>query len=133
MGSQYEAVIYRILKKEGIPFKREYTFKDLKSYRGKRLRYDFAVFNHIGKLECLIEVHGAQHYHYIPYFHKTKQQWHYSREMDLRKAHYALTHYIPLYVIPYSEIDNIKTYSDLTALKYKVTTKWYLFKENTEE
>jgi len=133
MASEYESKVYRILKDAGVKFKREYTFKDLKSYRGKRLRYDFAVFNYNNQLECLIEVHGAQHYQYIQHFHKTKQQWNYAREMDLRKAHYAITHYIPFYVIPYTDVDKVNTFADLCSNKYKITTKWYLYQqENTE-
>lgn len=126
-----ERIIREILEKTNFGFQQEYTFPNLKSYRGKKLRYDFVVFNSDLSIKCLIEFHGVQHYQYVKHFYKQRKEWNYQREMDLLKARYALMNDIPLYVIPYTDIDVIKTFSDITSDKYRIKTKWYLY--NTEE
>lgn len=54
-------LIERYLINHNIQFQRQFTFQDL---RGKKypLRFDFAVFEDDGTLQCLIEYQGEQHF-----------------------------------------------------------------------
>lgn len=56
-----EENICRILDENGIEYKRQYTFADLRGKSNRRLKFDFAVFNN-GKLSHLIEQNGENHY-----------------------------------------------------------------------
>lgn len=125
MESKGEKRIKDILLKEKLSFKQEYIFKDLKSYRGKPLRFDFIVFKDNKRIA--IEFHGAQHYNYVKYFSKSKKKWNYQREMDLKKAEYCLKNDIPLYVIPYTEFENINSIEDIFQEKFRIKTKWYIY------
>lgn len=112
--SSYEEKIIQILKQSGIKFQREKTFSDLK--RGS-FRYDF----YLPSRRCIIEVDGQ--YHWKPIRGRAvllKQQEH-----DRIKNSYCLAHNIPLYRIPYWEIDNLTCSLDLFQSKFKVTTKWW--------
>lgn len=56
-----ETNLQKILLENHVDFKREYSFEDLLSKLGNKLRFDFAIFNN-NKLELLIECDGNQHY-----------------------------------------------------------------------
>ena len=106
--SKGENKIIDILNKAKIRFEREKTFSDLK--HGK-FRFDFLVHLHSG--DCIIEFNGEQHYEYVGKFYKNKVEWRQAMGRDMRKISYCLAHNIPLYIIPYWEIDNIKQAEDL--------------------
>ena len=109
--SSLEEKIITILKKEKIKFQREKTYPDLKfGY----YRFDFLLPQH----NLLIEVDGAQH-------HKKRQDFLKAQERDRRKNSYALSHNIPLYRIPYFEIENINTFQDIIQDKFLVKNKWH--------
>ncbi len=122
--SQGEQKIINILKKEKKDFEREYSFSDLKSYKGRRLRFDFALFEE-GEISLLIEYQGRQHYVYNKHFTKTSSQFLYRQEMDLRKCQYALANNIPLYCIPYYDLEKLNRYEDLIKSEYLVKNKWH--------
>lgn len=63
--SYNERKIASLLLKNGIEFKREYTFPDLRGLGGKCLRFDFAILQN-GRLSHLIEYNGKQHYMKVP-------------------------------------------------------------------
>ena len=129
MESKGEILIRKILQKEGYFFKQEYSFPQLKSYKGAPLRFDFAVFNG-SKPAALIEWQGEQHYHYVEHFTKNKINWKYARERDLQKARFALLNGIPLYCIPYSDYDKIHTSKDIFSDMYLIKNKWDIYKEH---
>lgn len=54
--------ISKILTAKNIPFKAEYSFPDLLSDKGKRLRFDFGILDDNKNLLCLIEYQGEIHY-----------------------------------------------------------------------
>lgn len=54
--------ISKILTKKNIPFKAEYSFPDLLSDKGRRLRFDFGILDNNKNLLCLIEYQGEIHY-----------------------------------------------------------------------
>ena len=74
MESKGEALIRKILTREGYSFKQEYSFPYLNSYKGKPLRFDFVVFNG-KKPAALIEWQGEQHYRFVKHFAKNKVAW----------------------------------------------------------
>lgn len=112
--SSYEDKVIRILRAGSIKFVREKTFDDLQH---GRYRYDF----YIPSRRILIEVDGEQHWKPVYGRQALLKQ----KEHDRRKNSYALANKIPLYRIPYWEIDNIKKSKDLFQKKFLVTTKWW--------
>lgn len=116
--SSYEEKIIKILRKEKIHFEREKSFSDLK--KGK-YRYDFYV---LGGRPCLIEIQGAQHYGFVKKFYKTQTDFKKAQERDRRKISYALAHNIPLYVIPYWEVDNLNSATDIFNEKFRARDRW---------
>ena len=112
--SKGENKIVDLLNQARIRFEREKTFSDLK--HGK-FRFDFYIKNVHGA-DCIIEFNGEQHYKYVGKFYKDKIEWRQAMGRDMRKISYCLAHNIPLYIIPYWEIDNIKCASDLFQPKY---------------
>lgn len=111
--SKGEDKIIDLLKKAKISFEREKTFSDL---RHGKFRFDFLVHLHGG--DCIIEFNGEQHYEYVGKFYKNQTEWRQAKGRDMRKISYCLAHNIPLYIIPYWEINNIKCAEDLFQLKY---------------
>ena len=116
--SKYEEKIIQILLKEKIQFIREKTFEDL---RQGRFRFDF----YLPQLHILIEIDGEQHFQQVKKFQKTRQEFLKQQERDRKKNSYCLAHKIPLYRIPYWEIQNIKTFKDIYNTNFLVKDKWY--------
>ena len=116
--SSLERVIYNILLNEKIPFEREKQFKDC--YHGY-YRFDYWL----PRQNVIIEVNGIQHYEYTKIFHKKKSDFTKAKERDRRKISYCLAHNIPIYIIPYWEIENLKTFKDITSSKFSVTSKFH--------
>lgn len=116
--SSLEEHIISVLKKAKIKFQREKTYPDLKS---GYYRFDFFL----PQYNLLIEVDGAQHYKFSKIFHKKRQDFLKAQERDRRKNSYALSHNIPLYRIPYFEIENINTFQDILQDKFLVKDKWH--------
>lgn len=100
-----EKTIETILKQNMFSYQKEYSFSDLVSEHNIPLRFDFAIFDN-GKLKCLIEYDGEQHY-----LNKTDGLWTDTlskrQERDKIKNQYCIDHNIPLYRIPYWEKDNL--------------------------
>ena len=112
--SSYEDKIVRILRGGSISFVREKTFDDL---RKGLYRFDF----YIPARNVLIEVDGE--YHWRPIRGRAallKQQEH-----DRRKNSYCLAHKIPLYRIPFWELDNIQKVSDIFQDRFLIKTKFH--------
>lgn len=99
--SYRETLIERYLINHNIQFQRQFTFQDL---RGKKypLRFDFAVFEDDGTLQCLIEYQGEQHYTNI--FKIPEDDYLQSIARDKLKRKYCNEHKIPLY-----ELNNEET------------------------
>ena len=115
--TSYESQIINILKKDGIKFYREKTFSDLKH---GLFRFDFYIFGLNGAL-AIIEVDGEQHFKPI----YGRQSFLKGQEHDRRKNSYCLANQIPLYRIPYWEIKNIKSSSDIFIDKFLVKSRWH--------
>lgn len=104
-NSKGEQKIINLLRRGGFQFQQELTFSDLRGAR-ELLRYDFGVYKN-GKLACIIEYDGLQHFQYTPFFHKNKLGFQRQKEMDVQKNKYCLIRHIPLIRIPYWELDSL--------------------------
>lgn len=124
MASKGEDLIVKILKKENIEFIKEKSFLDLKGFYKKPLRFDFAIYKN-SELKFLIEYQGEQHYKEIPILHSTRQDFLQQQEYDRKKIRYCLANNIKLYIIPFFEHNNIKTYKDLIQDKFLATSQWH--------
>lgn len=116
--SKMEEHVARILTESKTHFLREQTFSDLR--KGK-YRYDF----YIPSLEILIECNGEQHYKCIPHFYKMNRDFLAAKERDRRKINYALGTERKLYIIPYWEVYNIHTLSQLFDDRFRATSQWH--------
>ncbi len=65
----------------------------------KKLTLDF----YIPLKNIAIEVHGKQHYHFIPYFHKSKSHFLKLRRNDRDKQKWCNTNGIQLIILDYNE------------------------------
>lgn len=116
--------IMKILKDNRISFRLEYEFSDLKGKKGVPLRFDFALFD-AGALRCLIEYDGEAHFQQIKHFQKHRSDYLKACERDRVKNKYCLMNNIPLYRIPYFDIDSISSFQDLFKPEYKVKSKYH--------
>mgnify|MGYP002866781165 FL=1 len=117
--SKGEEKIISLLKNANIPFEREKTFPDMKKH-GNHLRLDFYLPNR----KIALEFNGIGHYQRTSFFHKTLQDFHKRQEYDRYKISYCLSHKITIYCIPYWEIDNLHTASDLFQSRFLAHTMW---------
>lgn len=102
--SKGELKISKILEQLGLPFEKEYTFKDLISDNNYPLRFDF----YIPKLNILIEYQGKQHYVPADFFGgelglKDLQK------RDRQKLEYCKMHNLKLIIIPYTDFSKLNT------------------------
>ena len=117
--SKGEEKIVSLLQKSKYKFEREKRFSDLKH---GMYRFDFYVY--IGDGRAIVELNGTQHYQRVNKFHATRAEFVQAQERDRRKINYCLTHNIPLYIIPYWELDNLTCAADLFQSKFRATSKW---------
>lgn len=100
-SSVAENEIKHLLNELNIKFKKEYTFKDLKSGQGPKAtpRFDFGILTINNELLGLIEYQGP--HHYIPRF----KNWGDAQRLrtDPLKREYCKKNNIPLLEIPYTE------------------------------
>lgn len=96
MLSYGEQVINQWLTENHIPFKTQVTFNDLYSFKNKKLRFDFGIYNNKGDLLALIEYNGKQHYDKTAQFFTED-----GLQRDQMKIDYCKQHNILLYIIPY--------------------------------
>jgi len=116
--SKCEDKITQILLYSGLFHTREKRFPDLQS--GK-LRFDF----YIPSLHILIEYDSEIHFFQVTRFQKTKSDFTKAQERDRVKNSYALSHGIPLYRIPYWELQNIHSIYDIFNQKFLVQSRFH--------
>lgn len=121
--SKGEERIAKILSRANQSFQREYIIEDVKGK--KPLRYDFAIFDKSGNLQSLIEFEGRQHYEYTPYFHENQQAFARYQEHDRVKINACLARNIPLYIIPFTEEENLNFAEDLFQPKFLPISRWH--------
>lgn len=101
LESKGEFKIKSILKEHNISFEKQYSFDDLVSSKGRKLKFDFAIFEK-DKLKCLIEYQGEQHYREESRFYNEEAQ-----ERDSLKREYCFKNNINLIEIPYTDYNKI--------------------------
>ena len=100
--SRGEEKINNILIENNINFAKEYSFSNLRSDKGKLLRYDFVILNDENQPVRIIEFDGEQHFRKTsPFYSEVLIQ------NDQKKNNYAKSNNIPIVRIPYTEIDNL--------------------------
>ena len=118
--SKGEEKIIELLQKGRYRFEREKRFKDLKH---GLYRFDFYVVS--GRaVPCIIEFQGPQHYQYVKKFYSSRAVFEAAKVRDRRKISYCLAHNIPLYIIPYWELDNLHTAADLFNPRFRAASRW---------
>lgn len=108
-------IVCKILFEAGVRYTVEYSFPDLYVVSSNHpLRFDFAVFDADGNIDCLIECQGEQHYKAVDEFGGEiglqKQ-----KEYDELKRKYVTEHKIKLIEIPYKD----KKYDSVYAILVK--------------
>lgn len=101
--SKTENFIADLLKKNDILFVQQYSFNDLFSENGVKLRFDFGIIIN-NKLSYLIEYDGEQHFwnNAKDTGWATKDNVEKIQERDNKKNEYCLKNNIPLIRIPYT-------------------------------
>ena len=122
--SKGEERIVQILKQAKIPFKREVILPNLKGKKGVPLRFDFGIYRN-GQLVGLLEFDGEPHFVFSSHFNNTMSKFMYRKECDRKKNHYALVNNIPLYRVPYWDLDELKDVKSLFLPQYKVTSIYH--------
>lgn len=117
--SKGEDKIIKILNSAKIKYDREVIVPRLVGKKGVPLRFDFGIYQN-KKLVMLIEFDGEQHFHYTSYFNKSKSDFLYRRGCDRKKNEWALKNNIPLYRIPFWELDKVVNFSDLLEQNFQV-------------
>lgn len=118
MMSSGEKKIARLLGEDGLDFVREKVFEDL---RHGLYRFDF----YLTARHVIIEVNGSQHYVYNSAFFKNKSDFTKAQERDRRKIAYCLANDIPIYIIPYWELDKIEKAEELFQEKFRAQSKFH--------
>lgn len=97
-----EAQVKELLLLNDVTFTQQHTFPDLRSIsRGGLLRFDFAVWNPDGSLNCLIEFNGEQHYYQekkYKYFGRLQRE-----ETDELKREYCRSNNLKLFEIRFDD------------------------------
>lgn len=112
-GKSYgEMKILETLESLNINFKQEFSFHNLVSEKGSKLRFDFAVFSNDNRLLCLIEYDGQQHFKPVKFNNITdgeaEKKYQENLIRDEIKNQYCKDNNIPLLRVPYWEFDNIQ-------------------------
>ena len=116
--SSYEKKVIEILNKEKVRFIKEKTFSDL--HHGY---YRFAFF--LPEKNILLEVQGRQHMEFTKVFYKSRSDFLKAQERDREKISYCLSHKIPLYCIPWWDMDKISSLKDLLNDAYLARTRYH--------
>lgn len=121
LSSKGEFIIEQLLIDNNIIFNREVILPELVEETGRRLRFDFAIYNQNNQITRFIEFDGRQH-KYGP----DNTHWSHStdtlttiQERDNIKNNFCLKHNYPLIRIPYTKLNTL-TIDDLLGNKYLI-------------
>lgn len=124
-ASHGEKRVASVLTSNGIEYEREKTFEGLVDKRP--LRYDFYITD-VGYRPFLIEYDGEQHYK--PTIYDEIEPLSERQRRDRIKNRYARDNNIPLYRIPYTQINNIKEIVEaLLTQHHTIDTRLYEHEE----
>lgn len=106
VSSKGEFKISKILSENNICYKTQYKYTDLIGKNNKPLRFDFAIFDNLNEVQCLIEYQGKQHYQPTDIW-GGKISFKESQQRDERKRNYCKKNKIKLIEIPYTDYDKL--------------------------
>lgn len=121
--SKGEERIAKILARNNIKYQREVVLPYVQ--RKQPLRYDFGIFDQNNQLIALVEFNGEQHYHQVKHFQKTHKDLEKQKEYDRIKISASLARGIPLYIIPYTEEENLFSPQDIFQQRFIARSKWH--------
>lgn len=103
VGSKGELLITSILEKENIIYNKEYIDPELVKETGRRLRFDFVIYNSDYTINRYIEFDGRQHFSGPDsiYWGHSSETLESIKEKDNIKNDFCIKHNIPLVRIPY--------------------------------
>lgn len=116
LKSQGELKINTILNKANVIYQKEKTFKNFVTSTNTHYRFDYYINN-----KYIIEFDGQQHFKQH-FFGSSIEDFKKRVKHDQIKNQYCLEHNIPLYRIPYYDLDKINTLEDIIQDKYLVKT-----------
>ena len=120
INSLGEDLIAKLLNENGVVFKKQYSFTDLKSDKNRKLFFDFCIFDD-DKIKCLIEFQGRQHFKYDENWKQTEADFASAKRRDDLKRTYCKRNNIPLLEIPYWDLSKL-TYKYLQDKVTEVLT-----------
>lgn len=103
--SKIEVIVKDYLERISVDYLEQYKFKDLKSKPNVYYRFDFAIMDK-GKVLCLIELDGEQHYKPIDRWGGAEYLKN-IKENDSVKEKYCIDHNIKLFRMPYYKFNKI--------------------------
>ena len=118
--SKGEYMIQQVLKNNNIVFKHDIVLEELVSQTGRRLRFDFIIYNEDDSINRFVEFDGNQH--------KTgmwggnwsnTETYEVIHERDMIKNQFCIKNNYILIRIPYSKIDNL-TLQDIMGEEYRI-------------
>ena len=127
--SNMETLISEILVKNQYDFKTEYSMPNCKYNDKGHLFFDFAIFKE-GKLHCLIEYNGKQHYDSIAYW-GGDEGLRIRQERDLVKYEYCKNNNISLII--YSYLDKIEENRIIKDIESQKSSNYTLDKIKIEK
>lgn len=130
--SKGEYKINTILTQNNVTYKSQEKFDECRLTL--EMPFDFSIYDN-SKLLYLIEFDGDIHFKYRETGWNTKQAFIKRIQNDLIKNQYCLDNNIPLYRIPYYDLDKINTLEDILQDKYlvKQTNHYNIDIANLEE
>lgn len=114
--------ILDIIKTSNYEIKQEISFNDLTNDKtGYKLKFDYGLYQN-KQLVSLIEYDGEQHFYYTngDKTWNSKEKFEEVCYRDKIKNKYCIQNNIPLYRIPYFELDEIETIQDILQDKFKI-------------
>ena len=108
--SRGEEKVSKILQELNIDYETQFFKKEWKLSSGFNPRYDFAIFNKQKEIIGLIEYNGIQHYEYLENTNgwNNKDNFINTIKRDKEKELISQRENIPLLIIPYTKINEIK-------------------------
>ena len=119
--SKGEFIIEQLLLENNLLFNKEVILPELVKETGRKLRFDFVIYNQEGQIKRLIEFDGRQHLTGpdTNYWGRTTDTLESIKERDKIKNNFCLNHNYSLVRIPYTKLETI-TIEDLLGDKYLI-------------
>lgn len=114
-----EDYVHKFLKLNGYDYDFQISFDNLQNIRGNKMYYDFGIYKD-GKICCLIECQGEQHYKPVDFFGGSKAFEKQVEHDKLKQEHARLNGYdlieIPYTLSNYQEVERYLNQSGLQVI-----------------